>query len=104
MAHAARRLAARRRVFRRIWEQVETDLRYEGYIRRQEEGVARSRGLESKLIPAGIDYAGIRGLRTEARQKLATVAPANLGQASRISGVTPADIALLSVWVERGTR
>lgn len=87
-----------------IWEQVETDLRYEGYIRRQEESVVRSRGLESKLIPAGIDYESIRGLRTEARQKLATVAPANLGQASRISGVTPADIALLAVWVERGTR
>ena len=85
-----------------IWEQVETDLRYEGYIRRQEESVARTRGLEGRLIPAGIDYASIRGLRTEAQQKLATVAPANLGQASRISGVTPADIALLAVWVERG--
>ncbi len=87
-----------------IWEQVETDLRYDGYIRRQEESVARSRGLESRLIPAGIDYESIRGLRTEARQKLATVAPANLGQASRISGVTPADLALLAVWVERGVR
>ena len=87
-----------------VWEQVETDLRYEGYIRRQEESVERSRGMEGKRIPAGIDYAGIRGLRTEARQKLATVGPANLGQASRISGVTPADIALLAVWVERGTR
>ena len=87
-----------------IWDLVQTDLRYEGYIRRQEESVVRSRGLEGKLIPAGIDYESIRGLRTEARQKLATVAPANLGQASRISGVTPADIALLAVWVERGTR
>ena len=86
------------------WETVQTDLRYEGYIRRQEESVERARGMESKLIPAGIDYESIRGLRTEARQKLATVAPANLGQASRISGVTPADIALLSVWVERGAR
>ncbi len=85
-----------------IWEQVETDLRYEGYIRRQEDGVTRARGLEEKLIPPGIDYASIRGLRTEAQQKLATITPANLGQASRISGVTPADIALLSVWMERG--
>ncbi len=85
-----------------IWEQVETDLRYEGYIRRQEEGVARVHGLEEKRIPSGIDYESIRGLRTEARQKLARVAPASLGQASRISGVTPADIALLSVWMERG--
>lgn len=87
-----------------VWEQAETDLRYEGYIRRQEEGVARAQGMEEKLIPAGIDYASIRGLRTEAQQKLARIAPANLGQASRISGVTPADIALLSVWVERGRR
>ena len=87
-----------------IWEQVETDLRYEGYIRRQEIGVERARGLESKLIPAGIDYASISGLRTEARQKLANIAPANLGQASRISGVTPADIALLAVWMERSAR
>ncbi len=85
-----------------IWEQVETDLRYEGYIRRQEIGVERARGLEGKLIPPGIDYASISGLRTEARQKLACIAPTNLGQASRISGVTPADIALLAVWMERG--
>ncbi len=84
-----------------VWEQVETDLRYEGYIRRQEDSVARARGMESKLIPAAIDYLSIGGLRTEARQKLARIAPANLGQASRISGVTPADIALLSVWMER---
>ena len=87
-----------------IWEQIETDLRYEGYIRRQEDGVTRARGLEEKLIPPGIDYAGIRGLRTEARQKLARITPTNLGQASRISGVTPADVALLSVWMERGQR
>ena len=87
-----------------IWEQVETDLRYEGYIRRQEVGVERVRGLESKLIPPGIDYASIRGLRTEARQKLAHITPANLGQASRISGVTPADIALLAVWMERSSK
>ena len=85
-----------------VWEQVETDLRYEGYIRRQEDSVERARGLESRLIPAGIDYLSIGGLRTEARQKLARIVPANLGQASRISGVTPADIALLAVWMERG--
>ena len=84
-----------------VWEQIETDLRYEGYIRRQEEGVTRARGLEQKLIPPGIEYAGIRGLRTEAQQKLARITPTNLGQASRISGGTPADIALLAGWVER---
>ena len=66
--------------------------------------VERARGLESKLIPPGIDYASINGLRTEARQKLARITPANLGQASRISGVTPADIALLAVWMERSSQ
>lgn len=86
------------------WDQVETDLRYEGYIRRQEENVVRSRGLAGAVIPRGLDYEAVRGLRTEARQKLREIAPADLGQASRISGVTPADIALLSVWVERARR
>lgn len=84
-----------------IWEQIETDLRYEGYIRRQAENVARSGKLEGKRIPAGLDYTLVRGLRTEARQKLAVITPENLGQAGRISGVTPADVALLAVWLER---
>ncbi len=84
-----------------VWDQVETDLRYEGYIRRQEENVYRSRGLSETVIPLSLDYDAVRGLRTEARQKLREVTPLDLGQASRISGVTPADIALLSVWVER---
>ena len=85
-----------------IWEQVETDLRYEGYIRREQQVVARAQKSESKRIPTGLDYAAVRGLRTETRQKLTAVAPENLGQAGRISGVTPADIALLTVWLERG--
>lgn len=84
-----------------VWDQVETGLRYEGYIRRQEENVQRSRGRSDTAIPANLDYEAVRGLRTEAKQKLKEIAPLNLGQASRISGVTPADVALLSVWVER---
>lgn len=84
-----------------VWNQVETDLRYEGYIRRQEENVQRSRGLGGAVIPANLDYETVRGLRTEAKQKLKAIAPLDLGQASRISGVTPADISLLAVWVER---
>lgn len=84
-----------------VWDQVETDLRYEGYIRRQEENVQRSRGRSGTAIPASLDYEAVRGLRTEAKQKLKEIAPLDLGQASRISGVTPADVALLSVWVER---
>jgi tRNA uridine 5-carboxymethylaminomethyl modification enzyme len=87
-----------------VWDQVETDLRYEGYIRRQEESVRRSSGLENRKIPLGLDYALVRGLRTEARQKLIAIAPQDLGQASRISGVTPADVALLAVWMEKGRR
>lgn len=87
-----------------VWEQVETDLRYEGYIRRQEENVQRSRGSGNVQIPGDLDYEAVRGLRTEAKQKLNVVRPLDLGQASRISGVTPADVALLSVWVERARR
>ncbi len=84
-----------------IWSQVETDVKYEGYIRREMESVARQRRQEEQLIPPETDYAVIPGLRNESRQKLAHVRPATLGQASRISGVTPADVALLSVWVRR---
>jgi tRNA uridine 5-carboxymethylaminomethyl modification enzyme len=87
-----------------LWNLLETDLKYEGYIARQEEQVAKVQRSENRLIPEGIDYMGIPGLRKEAVQKLGTVRPATLGQASRISGVTPADIGLLAVWIERGQR
>ncbi|MBV9657944.1 MAG: tRNA uridine-5-carboxymethylaminomethyl(34) synthesis enzyme MnmG, partial [Verrucomicrobia bacterium] len=84
-----------------VWELLENDLRYAGYVRRQEELVGRSKKLARKAIPPTLDYGAVRGLRTEARLKLAAIAPADLGQASRISGVTPADVALLAVWLER---
>jgi tRNA uridine 5-carboxymethylaminomethyl modification enzyme len=84
-----------------IWAQVETDLKYEGYIRRELESVARQRRQEEHPVPMDLDYASIPGLRNESRQKLAQVRPATLGQASRISGVTPADVALLSVWIRK---
>lgn len=84
-----------------IWVQVETDLKYEGYIRRELESVARQQRQEEQTVPLDLDYAGIPGLRNESRQKLAMVRPATLGQASRISGVTPADVALLSVWIRK---
>jgi tRNA uridine 5-carboxymethylaminomethyl modification enzyme len=87
-----------------VWDLVETDLKYEGYLRRQEEQVSKASRLEKKAIPIDTDYRQIQGLRREAAEKLATVQPATLGQASRISGVTPADLSLLSVWVERGIR
>ena len=85
-----------------LWDVVETDLKYEGYIRREEERIARTSRQEGRAIPDWVDYTKINGLRAEAVQKLGKVRPETLGQAARISGVTPADIALLSVWVARG--
>ena len=84
-----------------IWRQVEIDLKYEGYIRRQEDSIARAQRAETKQIPPTIDYASVHGLRMEARQKFTTIRPATLGQAGRISGITPADIALLAIHLER---
>jgi len=87
-----------------IWDGVETDLKYEGYIRREEERIERTARQESKPIAAWVDYSRISGLRVEATQKLSKIRPETLGQAARISGVTPADIALLAVWLARGER
>ncbi len=81
---------------------METEFKYEGYIHRQNEMVARTARLETKAIPDWIDYAEIAGLKKEAQLKLAEIRPATIGQANRVSGVTPADIALLTVWIERG--
>ena len=86
-----------------VWEQVETDLKYEGYIKRQEDSIARAERAESKNIPNLLDYDNVRGLRVEARQKFTKIRPATLGQAGRISGITPADIALLTIHLEKGS-
>jgi tRNA uridine 5-carboxymethylaminomethyl modification enzyme len=83
-------------------EQVEIEVKYEGYIDRQEIEVERFRNLEEKQIPSWLDYQQVPSLRTEARMKLQTIQPATLGQASRISGVSPADIGILMVWLKRG--
>ncbi|MGZ4962088.1 MAG: tRNA uridine-5-carboxymethylaminomethyl modification enzyme MnmG/GidA [Limisphaerales bacterium] len=85
-----------------VVEQVEIALKYEGYIVRQESEVAKLKNLEEKQIPNWIDYAKVPSLRTEARQKLAKIQPGTLGQASRISGVTPSDVGLLMVWLKQG--
>ena len=87
-----------------LWEQLEIDLKYEGYIARQNIAIDRLRADEDKRIPANLDYALIRGLRAETRQKLAAVRPETLGQAARISGITPADLALLSVVMQKPLR
>ena len=86
---------------RSVWEQVETDSKYEGYIRRQEDAITRAARAESKAIPTSINYANILGLRAEALQKFNKIRPGTLGQAGRISGITPADIALLSIYLEK---
>ena len=86
---------------RQIWEQVETDAKYEGYIRRQEGAIAKAHRAESRFLPAELDYGQIAGLRAEARQKLLKIRPATLGQAGRISGITPADIALVTIFLEK---
>jgi tRNA uridine 5-carboxymethylaminomethyl modification enzyme len=84
-----------------IWEQVETDLKYEGYIRRQHDAIQRAERAESKRIPDTVDYDKVYGLRVEARQKFGNIRPATLGQAGRISGITPADVALLTIFLEK---
>ena len=83
-------------------ESVEIAVKYEGYIRRQKAEVAEFSRLEKKLLPDGIDYNSIDGLRLEAREKLGAIRPQNLGQAGRISGVSPADLAALMIYLERG--
>jgi tRNA uridine 5-carboxymethylaminomethyl modification enzyme len=84
-----------------VQQQVEIQIKYEGYITRDLEQIARFRKLESKQIPPAIDYDEIRSLRTESRQKLKRYRPDSIGQASRISGITPADIAVLLVWLKK---
>ena len=84
-----------------VTEEVEIFLKYEGYIARQEKQVAQSHKLESKKIPADIDYNNIKSLRIEARQKLMDIRPETLGQASRISGVSPADISVLQIYLTK---
>ena len=83
-----------------VWEQAEITLKYEGYIKRQLSQAEQFKKLESKQIPDGIDYLKIDGLRLEARQKLDKIRPKSLGQASRISGVSPADIAVLMIYLK----
>jgi tRNA uridine 5-carboxymethylaminomethyl modification enzyme len=82
-----------------IWELLETELKYEGYIRRQDEQLKATKALEALAIPRVIDYGIVPGLRNEARQKLAHVRPETLGHAGRISGVTPADLGILTIWL-----
>ena len=84
-----------------VFEQVEIDLKYEGYIKRQQAQIAEMNRLETKLLPDDIDYADVINLRTEAAEKLARIRPRSIGQASRISGVSPADISVLLIYLAK---
>jgi tRNA uridine 5-carboxymethylaminomethyl modification enzyme len=87
-----------------LWELVETDLKYEGYVQRQaaqNEKLFRDRG---RLIPPDLDYEAIGGLRRETRQKLSAVRPASLGHAAQVSGITPADVSIISIWLQKKKR
>ena len=84
-----------------IFEQVEIEVKYEGYIKRQKAQIEEMRRLEVKKLPENVDYNEMIGLRLEAREKLTKVRPLNIGQASRISGVSPADISVLIIWLSQ---
>ena len=84
-----------------VTEEVEIQIKYAGYLARQEKQVAEFKKEESRLLPSDIDYSAIGGLRLEAREKLEAIRPMSIGQAGRISGVSPADIAVLLIWLEQ---
>lgn len=83
---------------------METAITYDGYIQKQLEQVARMEKLENKKIPAELDYEDVPNLRDEAREKLQLVKPMSLGQAGRISGVSPADVSVLMIYLEQRQR
>lgn len=87
-----------------VWSLVENDVKYAGYITRQEDMVQKTARMEEKMIPSGFDYHAIPGLKIEAKHRLTAARPATLGQAARLQGVNPADIALLAVMLKRGSR
>jgi len=88
----------------KLWPLIETEFKYEGHLERQQVQINRMARQEQKSIPAWVDYASMHGLKTEAKIKLQQIRPLTLGQAARVSGITPADIALLSIWLEKRER
>lgn len=86
---------------REVEEEVEIQVKYEGYIKLQEQQVEKFKKLEKKLLPNNINYSDLKGLRIEARQKLDKIKPESVGQASRISGVSPADVSVLLIYLEQ---
>ncbi|MDQ3440205.1 MAG: tRNA uridine-5-carboxymethylaminomethyl(34) synthesis enzyme MnmG, partial [Planctomycetota bacterium] len=103
-AGAAAQVPALATVPASVGRQVEIRAKYEGYIARQDRQIERFAQLETKLIPNAIDYTSVIGLRNEARQKLIQFTPRSLGQALRISGITPADVTVLAIHLDRKPR
>lgn len=87
-----------------VFEQIETEIKYEGYIKKQSNQINEMKRLEVKKLPLDLEYSKIRGLRLEAVEKLDKVKPENIGQASRISGVSPADISVLLIWLSKNNK
>ena len=88
----------------KLWPLIETEFKYEGHLERQQVQINRMARQEQKAIPAWVDYSTLHGMKTEAKIKLQQIRPLTLGQAARVSGITPADIALLSIWLEKRDR
>ncbi len=83
------------------WPLIETELKYAGHFARQQQQIDRMKRMENQKLPQDLDFSTIQGLKTEAKQKLNEIRPATLGQASRISGINPADVSLLSIWLQK---
>jgi tRNA uridine 5-carboxymethylaminomethyl modification enzyme len=84
-----------------LWPLIETNFKYEGHLGRQQAQIDRMSRQEGRRLPEGLDYLAIRGLKKEAQLRFSEIRPATLGQASRIPGITPADMAMLVVWIEK---
>lgn len=100
LSDVAEKLGGYENISRDVLDTVETDAKYEGYLQKEQEQIDKAIKYEEKTLPKDIDYLSIKGLRLEARQKLDKIRPENLGQASRISGVSPADITVLMVYLK----
>jgi tRNA uridine 5-carboxymethylaminomethyl modification enzyme len=87
-----------------LWNAIETDIKYEGHLARQRTQVARLARQEGRHLPEDLDYTRLPGLKKEAQLRFTEIRPVTLGQAGRIPGITPADVALLAVWLEKRAR